>query len=90
MLIVTLKNNGTTPVRVVDADITWSDSAGNVIDTRNYTICAEFDSQSGIAPGGTWTTRKGEGFIIAYGPGIGEKAKTVKVKITKVREHSEM
>lgn len=90
MLIVTLKNNGTTPVRVVDADITWSDSAGNVIDTRNYTICAEFDSQPGIAPGGTWTTRKGEGFIIAYGPGIGEKAKTVKVKITKVREHSEM
>lgn len=90
LMIVTLKNNGSTPVRVVDADITWSDAAGNVIGMHNYTIYAASDSAPGIIPGGTWTTRKGEGFIIAYGPGIGEKATTVKVKITKASEHSEL
>ena len=90
MMIVMLKNNGSTPVRVVDADITWSDAAGNVIRMQNYTIYAEFDSAPGIVPGGTWKTRKGEGFIIPYGPGIGEKAKSVKVEITKVLERSDL
>ncbi len=88
MMIVTLKNTGSTPIRVVDADITWRDSSGNVLGTHNYTIFAEFDSAPGIAPGSSWTTRKGEGFTIPYGPGIGEKAKSVKVQITKVLEHS--
>ncbi len=90
MMMVTLKNNGSTPVRVVEADITWSDAAGNVIEMRNYTIYAEFDSAPGIVPGGTWKTQKGEGFIIPYGPGIGEKAKSVKVEITKVLERSDL
>lgn len=89
MLMVTLKNTGSTHVRVVDADITWRDSSGNVLGSHNYTIFAEFDSSPGIAPGGTWTTRKGEGFLIpGYGVGDGARAKSVKVEITKVLEHS--
>lgn len=88
MMIVTLKNTGSTPIRAVDADITWRDSSGNVLGTHNYTIFAESNSAPGIVPGSTWTTRKGEGFTIPYGAGIGEKAKSVKVEITKVLEFS--
>lgn len=86
MVIVTLKNTGSTPIRVVDAEITSRDSSGKVVETHNYTIFAKSDSSPGIAPGSTWTTRKGEGFIL---PGNGvEKSKSVKVKITTVMEHS--
>lgn len=84
MLMVTLKNTGSTPIRVVDADITARDSSGKIVCTTNYTIFAEFDSSSGLAPGRTWTTRKGEGFILQWGA----KATKADVRITNVREHA--
>lgn len=87
MVIVTLKNTDSSPIRVVDADITSYDSSGAIVGTNNYTIFAESDSSPGIAPGETWTTRKGEGFILP-GFGVGTKSKTVKVEITDVQENS--
>lgn len=85
MVIVTLKNTDSSPIRVVDAEITSYDSSGAIVGTNNYTIFAESDSSPGIAPGRTWTTRKGEGFIL---PGVGRRSKTVKVNITDVQENS--
>ena len=93
MLMVTLKNSGSTPIRVVDADITWRDASGTIIGTRNYTIFAESDSSPGISPGNSWTTRKGDGFLLLNPVGLDgttAKAKSVKVEITKVLERSGM
>jgi len=89
MVIVSLKNTGSTPIRTVVADITPRDSSGKVMNTTTYTVFAEFDSSPGIAPGRTWTTPKGEGFILP-GYGIGTRAKSVEVRITEVLEHAEM
>jgi len=93
MLMVTLKNSGSTSIRVVDADITWRDASGTIIGTRNYTIFAESDSSPGISPGNSWTTRKGDGFLLLNPVGLDgttAKAKSVKVEITKVLERSGM
>jgi hypothetical protein len=89
MLIVTLKNTGNVPVRVVDADITWLDASGNVLGSINYTIYIEFDSAPGIEPGKTWTTKKDEGFILPLSQG-GDRAKKVEVRVTKVLQQCEM
>lgn len=93
MLIVILENTGSTPVRVVDADITARDSAGRILGQWNYTLYAAFDMQPGIPPGSTNTTPAGEGFFLPIGypglPGYVE-AKTVDVRITSVLEHSGM
>ncbi len=86
IVIVTLKNTGSRPIRVVDADLIYRDASGESR-THNYTIFAASDSEPGIAPGRTWTTPKGEG-VIPLAHGFGEKLKSVKVQITQVLEDS--
>jgi len=92
MLKVTLKNTGSTAIRVVDADITWRDESGNILGTHNYTIFAVSDSAPGIQPGKTWTNPKGEGFLLPIftDDGAATKAKSVDVKITKLLEYAEI
>jgi hypothetical protein len=87
MVIVTLKNTGSRPIRAVDADITSRDSSGKIVTTTNYCIFAKSDSSPGIAPGSTWTTPKGEGYIL-QDFGRGPRSMTVEVRITEVLEHS--
>lgn len=89
MLIVTLRNIGAIPIRVVDADIVALDATGNVISETNYTIYAKFDVEPGLTPGRSFTTRQGEGFIIPTF-GVGPWAKSVKVRITEVLEQSDI
>lgn len=89
MVIVTLKNTGSTPVRGVQATIISRDASGKIVTRENFSIFAEFDSSPGIAPGQTWTTPKGEGYILPN-YGVGTRAKKAEVRITEVLEHAGM
>ncbi len=89
---VTWENTGTTPIRVVDADIISRDSVGNILERHNYTIYAEFDHSPGVRPGEIYTTPAGEGFILSGYRGLPgyTEAQTVDVRITNVLEKSGM
>ena len=90
MVMVTWKNTGSTPIRVVDAEIVHRDSSNAVLGTHNYTIFSASDTSPGVAPGETYSTPAGEGFLLPGFRGLPnyKESKTVRVRITAVLEHS--
>ncbi len=91
-VLATWKNNGTTPVRVVDAQITSINDDGTTRDTFNFTLYAEFDNRPGVAPGATYTTEPGRGFKLPGFDGLAgySPVASIRVRITKVAIHSGM
>jgi len=85
-VIVTWKNTGTTTIRVVDANIISKDSSGGVLNEFNYTIYADFDSDVGLRPEDTYTTKPGKGFKLPRSSG--RTAASVVVQIEKVSQKS--
>ncbi len=90
MLSVTLKNTGLTPIRSVDARITYFDFSDKIIGTHKYSVYAKFDNEPGILPGHFWTTPKGEGIIPQAFVGFEKRLKSARVNITEVSEKSGM
>lgn len=84
MVLVDWRNTGSTPIRVVHADIVPYDSSGNKLDSGapDYTIYAVSSSSSGIAPGSTYSEPDGEGFVVVSS----SPAARVEVQITRVAE----
>ena len=70
MVLVDWKNTGSTPIRVVKADIVAYDASGAELasGTKDYTIYAASNSQSGIVAGETYAEPSGEGFVLVSTP----------------------
>ncbi len=91
-VLATWKNVGDTPVRIVDASIKSREPNGNMIDSFNYVIYAEFDDAPGVLPGETYTTKAGNGFKLPGFEGLPgyTPADSVEVTITKSSKTSGM
>lgn len=92
MVLVDWKNTGSTPIRIVKADITPYDASGTPIGNgaAGYPIFAAPDATPGIAPGAPYEEADDDGFVLVNAPGLWPRASTVDVRITEVREESGM
>lgn len=81
--MVTWKNTGNTPVRGIEAVVTFRDKDGRVIEETDHFIFAVNDSDPGVAPGKTHKSTKDQG-ILFVDPF--KTAASVDVSITKVYE----
>ena len=85
MVMTTWKNTEMTPIRAIEAEFTFRDKNNRVIETVEYTLYAASDSDAGVAPGETYTTPRGEGFVF-INPTV--KAESVEVRILSVSDRS--
>lgn len=85
-VISTWTNTGSTPIRVLDADIVTYTRDGTPITSVNYTIYDASDDEAGIAPGEIYTDPYGHGFKLP----VISTAVSVDVTATRALEYSGM
>ena len=90
MVLINWKNTGTTPIRVVHANIIAYDSNGVTLSSsaNDYTIYAVSDERPGISSNRTYIEPDGEGFVLLPLDGSSSNASRVEAQITRVVETS--
>jgi len=91
MVLISWRNTGSTPIAVVEAQITAYDAQGQVLESSvpEYTIFASESMSRRIQPGMSYIEPEGEGFVLI--PGVdGVLASRVEVRITKCSDTNKL